>query len=182
MAAICQSSGVLRRNAIHYLPTHYCKHIGCYRPLTIRKYSSWNTRELPEDELDEKTAGGDKVQSLIKITDVPAPHTGHIRVITLDSPHNKNAISRRLLSELRNQVLRGHGETEFEKYSFEEKRPGAAMGRGTRAIVIGSEVDGVFCAGADLKERKTMTEHEYVQYIFGVELYTDLSFCSDLLP
>lgn len=37
------------------------------------------------------------------------------------------------------------------------------MGQGIRAIVIGSEVDGVFCAGADLKERKTMTEEEYVQ-------------------
>lgn len=35
------------------------------------------------------------------------------------------------------------------------------LGSGTRAIIIGSEVDGVFCAGADLKERKEMTRQQY---------------------
>ena len=33
---------------------------------------------------------------------------------------------------------------------------------GTRALVIASNIDKVFCAGADLKERKTMSQAEYV--------------------
>jgi methylglutaconyl-CoA hydratase len=32
----------------------------------------------------------------------------------------------------------------------------------TRAVVIASAVDTCFCAGADLKERKTFTQQEYV--------------------
>lgn len=35
------------------------------------------------------------------------------------------------------------------------------LGSGTRAIIIGSELDGVFCAGADLKERNDMTRQQY---------------------
>ncbi|KAI4123207.1 MAG: hypothetical protein LQ341_007226, partial [Variospora aurantia] len=75
-------------------------------------------------------------------------------------PHNKNAISQQLLKELGNEILRRSDEVEFETWCFEGKRPGAAMGKGTRAVVIGSEVEGVFCAGADLKERKGMSEQE----------------------
>lgn len=32
----------------------------------------------------------------------------------------------------------------------------------TRALVLASNVDAAFCAGADLKERKGMTKEEYV--------------------
>ena len=34
------------------------------------------------------------------------------------------------------------------------------MGEGVRCLVLGSDIDGVFCAGADLKERKTMSPTE----------------------
>lgn len=124
--------------------------------LTLRPYAP------PQPHADLATPDAAKRPSLINITDVPAPHTGHIRVLTLNSPHNKNAISQQLLKELGNEILRRSDEVEFETWCFEGKRPGAAMGKGTRAIVIGSEVDGVFCAGADLKERKGMSEQEYV--------------------
>lgn len=99
--------------------------------------------------------------SLLKVYNLTAPHTGHIRVITLDSPRNKNAISQQLLAELETELQSIHDEDAKEYTAWQNKKPGAAIGQGTRAMVIGSEVDGVFCAGADLKERKTMTKQEY---------------------
>ena len=33
---------------------------------------------------------------------------------------------------------------------------------GTRAVIIASNTDKAFCAGADLRERKGMTQEEYV--------------------
>ncbi|KAL9009331.1 MAG: hypothetical protein Q9173_005628 [Seirophora scorigena] len=96
---------------------------------------------------------------------MPAPHTGHIRVLTLNSPRNKNAISKQLLQELSDEILQRHYEVGFEMKCFERTQQRAAMGKGTRAIIIGSEVDGVFCAGADLKERKDMTDEETKYFV-----------------
>ena len=39
-----------------------------------------------------------------------------------------------------------------------EKKKGEAGP--TRVLIVASEIDGVFCAGADLKERKRMTREE----------------------
>lgn len=72
---------------------------------------------------------------LINIRSVPAPHTGRITILTLNRPAAKNAISRALLSELRTHIQAVHAETDGQ----------------TRALIIGSAIDGVFCAGADLK-------------------------------
>ncbi len=58
---------------------------------------------------------------------------GGVATITLDSQHNRNALSRRLVAEL-------------------EAAIGEAGDAGARAIVLGHEGP-AFCAGADLKER-----------------------------
>lgn len=44
----------------------------------------------------------------------------------------------------------------------EERRGMKGRGRGgvTRCLVIASELDNVFCSGADLKERRGMTREE----------------------
>ncbi|KAL8926532.1 MAG: hypothetical protein Q9208_002859 [Pyrenodesmia sp. 3 TL-2023] len=126
------------------------------RSAAINAYST----EAQPDEAIEKTPKGPKKPALLNILDIPAPHTGQIKVITLNSPHNKNAISRQLLGELRKQVARRHHEKESERRFSEGKREQDITWTSTRAIVIASEVDGVFCAGADLKERKDMTENE----------------------
>jgi hypothetical protein len=85
--------------------------------------------------------------STLKITRVPAPHAGNIRILSLNRPSARNAISKQLLSELRHQV---------EEISQEaEDGP-------TRALILASESDQAFCAGADLKERLTMSGDEYV--------------------
>jgi methylglutaconyl-CoA hydratase len=56
-----------------------------------------------------------------------------------------------MLAELHHQINTIH--TEGEKGS-------------TRALILASEVDASFCAGADLKERATFTQEEYVHNIF----------------
>ncbi|KAL8817935.1 MAG: hypothetical protein Q9223_003329 [Gallowayella weberi] len=119
-------------------------------------------RQSHRDTAAKGSISSSNSPSLIKITNIPAPHTGHIRVITLNSPKNKNAISRQLLEEL-DAEFRGVAEAfGKEDEAWRNKEPNAVLGQGTRVIVIGSEVDGVFCAGADLKERKEMTKEDCV--------------------
>ena len=83
--------------------------------------------------------------SSIKVQQHPAPHSGIIRVLLLDRPEARNALSRKLVSELTRHV--------------DEIQAEAGVGK-TRALIIGSNVDQAFCAGADLKERKTFTQDE----------------------
>lgn len=166
-------SRLLNRNVIRPNPLPGSTRV-IFQILASRTYSSEDiqcrheeSRALENDEISRDP-------SLVNVADIPAPHTGHIRVITLNSPHNKNAISRPLLWDLGHQIRRTQDQISREADLFlQEKRPGAAMGQGTRAIVIGSEVDGVFCAGADLKERKTMTEDEYVYPLLKAFLLHD---------
>ncbi|KAI0912701.1 putative enoyl-CoA hydratase/isomerase family protein [Ustulina deusta] len=84
-----------------------------------------------------------KVGQTIVVNNVKAAHTGTIRVIHLQRPKAKNAISRQMLQELSWEIEDIHSEKS-----------------GTRALIIASAVDDVFCAGADLKERKTMSPSE----------------------
>lgn len=90
-------------------------------------------------------ASSSSAQPLIKLTNIPAPHSGTIRVLSLNRPETRNAISKALLSELIGHVNAIH-------------HVGASSS--TRALIIASEVDTSFCAGADLKERATFTQDE----------------------
>jgi methylglutaconyl-CoA hydratase len=76
---------------------------------------------------------------------IPAPGSGHVRVLQLNRPNARNAISRHLLDTLSKHV----------------KSIAAEEGHGpTRAVVLSSNVDAAFCAGADLKERAKMTHRQ----------------------
>ncbi|KAI9799138.1 MAG: hypothetical protein M1833_004178 [Piccolia ochrophora] len=87
---------------------------------------------------------------LILERNIPAPHTGSIRVLSLNRPAARNAISRALLAELTKHAERLHDE--------------GTTGP-TRALVLASAVDGVFCAGADLKERASFTKEETTTFL-----------------
>lgn len=87
------------------------------------------------------------LRSALKISSIPAPHAGTITVLSLDRPNARNAISTKLLSELSGVVEGLH----------EEGGKGS-----TRALILASESDNAFCAGADLKERLGMSPEEYV--------------------
>lgn len=83
----------------------------------------------------------------INVRTIPAPHSGSIRILSLNRPSARNAISVQLLTELSHQIKSIHAKS--------ERGP-------TRALIIASDLDTAFCAGADLKERLKMTADEYV--------------------
>jgi hypothetical protein len=83
--------------------------------------------------------------SSIRISNLPAPHAGEITILSLNRPKARNAISTQLLGELREVVERLHAD---------------GVKSGIRAIVLASESDEAFCAGADLKERMTFSDEE----------------------
>jgi methylglutaconyl-CoA hydratase len=87
------------------------------------------------------------LSSTIRISSIPAAHTGEITVLTLNRPKARNAISTQLLGELNAVVEQLHAQGDQST---------------TRALILASESDDAFCAGADLKERLTFTEEEFV--------------------
>ncbi|KAI8948754.1 ClpP/crotonase [Xylaria longipes] len=107
---------------------------------------------------------------LIKVVDLPAPNSGHIRVLELNRPSARNAISKALLSALRAEI--DHVHAQYTPEGDEKPVPprfGGAAGvdqKGpTRALVLASAVDASFCAGADLKERRGFTQEETAQFL-----------------
>ncbi|KAI1358475.1 putative enoyl-CoA hydratase/isomerase family protein [Xylaria arbuscula] len=84
-----------------------------------------------------------RVRQTICVNDVEATHMGIIRIINLNRPKAKNALSSQMIQELSDEIKEIHTD-----------------GGQIRALIIASAADDVFCAGADLKERKTMSRSE----------------------
>ena len=115
----------------------------CFRPPLFCGVRSALRVRIPGRALS--TTAADDVAS-IKTRQVPAPGSGNIRILLLNRAQNKNALSRELLDDL---------STKIESIAAER-------GNGpTRALVLASNVDSAFCAGADLKERVTMSQDEF---------------------
>ena len=104
---------------------------------------------------------------LVRVTNIPAPSSGHIRILELNRPSARNAISKALLAALRAEV----DDVQAQYTSDGQELPptprfGGAAGvdqKGpTRALILASAVDASFCAGADLKERRGFTQEESV--------------------
>ena len=92
-------------------------------------------------------------ESPIKVSSVPAPHSGNIKIISLNRPSARNAISRSLLSSLTDEIEAIHSE------------PSTGP---TRAVILASESDACFCAGADLKERLGFTQRETEAFLLNL--------------
>ncbi|CAO1635236.1 unnamed protein product [Sympodiomycopsis kandeliae] len=75
-----------------------------------------------------------------------------VYAVVLARPQEHNALSKRLLSEL---------EDVLDTLATTTSDP-------LRAIIIRSSVPGKFCAGADLKERRSMSEEEVVSFLSGL--------------
>jgi len=108
----------------------------------------------------------------INLTDLPAPNTGRIRILSLNRPAARNAISRQLLYELRTHIdsISSEYASDGSELPPPSRYGGAAgpdMKGPTRALIIASEVDSSFCAGADLKERAGFTPEEYAFIYFS---------------
>ncbi|KAI0475601.1 ClpP/crotonase [Xylariaceae sp. FL0804] len=122
------------------------------RLLVVRAYSS----------SDSGDAGG----PLIRVTNLPAPNTGHIRVLELNRPAARNAISRALLAALRAEV--DDVQMQYTSDGVELPPPPTVRDERkgpTRALVLASAVDTSFCAGADLKERRGFTQEETAGFL-----------------
>lgn len=105
------------------------------------------TCRITSVRISRRTLIANAEPSPIAVQHYPAPHSGTIRVLLLDRPAARNALSRRLVADLSSHV----------NEIAEEGGVGA-----TRVLVIASKVDAAFCAGADLKERKGMSQDECV--------------------
>lgn len=79
-----------------------------------------------------------------------APHTGHVKILSLNRPQARNAISRQLLQDLHHEIEVLHSEPSDGP---------------TRALIVASSVDSAFCAGADLKERSTFTQQDTSDFL-----------------
>ncbi|XXH01651.1 hypothetical protein Hte_008011 [Hypoxylon texense] len=107
---------------------------------------------------------------LIRVTNLPAPNTGHIRILELNRPSARNAISKALLAALRAEVddVQSQYTADGEELP-PPRRFGGAAGMGqkgpTRALILASAVDASFCAGADLKERRGFTQEETAEFL-----------------
>jgi len=75
---------------------------------------------------------------------------GAIEIWTIDGEDRRNAISRAMLRELSELVTR------------------VSSGRQVRAVILTGAGDKAFCAGADLKERATMSEPEVRAFLDGL--------------
>lgn len=94
-----------------------------------------------------RNATSSVITSVINVKNIPAPHSGSIRILALNRPQARNAISKQLLSELSAHVTAVENEA----------------GHGpTRVLIVASNVDSSFCAGADLKERVGFSKQEYL--------------------
>ena len=90
---------------------------------------------------------------LIKVWNILAPHQGHIRVLGLNSPKEKNALSLGLLKNLRLEI----------RSIMAQKNTHDELGLGpTRVLIVASEL-GVFSAGAYFKVTEEKTEAKYVR-------------------
>lgn len=87
---------------------------------------------------------------VVTLRSVPAPHCGSIKILTLNRPAARNAISRQLLAELRHHIEEIHAEPSDGP---------------TRALIVASGVENTFCAGADLKERVTFTAQDTTDFL-----------------
>ncbi|EFJ52284.1 hypothetical protein VOLCADRAFT_32282, partial [Volvox carteri f. nagariensis] len=83
-------------------------------------------------------------------------HEG-VSIISLSRPAARNAIGRQLLRELA------------------EALDTVRQERTTRCVLVRSVVPGVFCAGADLKERATMSQSEAAEFVSRIRrTFTEL--------
>lgn len=138
------------RHARHHLALNY---------LGTRPYSTAPLRQMTKDDLIRyetgeheslKTILRTQELELVTVHDYAAPHLGVIKVMVLNDSSSYNALGRKLVAEM-HQVLESihaQGSTSVAGDKF------------ARVLIVASGMDKAFCAGAHLKERKTMTEEE----------------------
>ncbi|PFH57637.1 hypothetical protein XA68_14762 [Ophiocordyceps unilateralis] len=88
--------------------------------------------------------------------------TGHVRLIEINRPEARNALSVALVGALRREFH--HVAAQYDAQGRELDAV-ADQGGPTRALVIASAADACFCAGADLKERRGFTPQQTADFL-----------------
>ncbi|KAK4052120.1 hypothetical protein OIV83_002414 [Microbotryomycetes sp. JL201] len=81
-----------------------------------------------------------------------------IAYLTLDRPQAKNALSVQLLQDFRKALH----EVRFDVLMGIPERHNSD----TRVLIVNSSTSGIFCAGADLKERKQMSQTQVAEFLY----------------
>lgn len=76
----------------------------------------------------------------------------NILELTIDSPHNKNALSKKLMDEFEDHIKLIKEEVSKNRASI-------------KAVLLKSSDKKIFCAGADLKERNKMSEDDVKAFV-----------------
>ncbi|KAK6085164.1 mitochondrial methylglutaconyl-hydratase [Seiridium cupressi] len=117
---------------------------------------------------------------IINVVNIPAPNSGHIRILELNRPAARNAISKALLASLKAEIDDVQSQYTETGDELSTTRFGGAAGPNevgpTRALILASAIDTSFCAGADLKERRGFTPEETAQFLASLRgTFTNLS-------
>lgn len=97
--------------------------------------------------------------STIRIVSHELDH-GSIAQMILDRPQAKNAISKQLLDEMHTYIL-----------DLKTQNPSVES---IQTLIISSSLPDVFCAGADLKQRKTFSPHETAMFLYKLNATLNL--------
>jgi enoyl-CoA hydratase/carnithine racemase len=116
-------------------------------PPTLNSFSGTVPDTHPAATASSAKVANAPTPAFINISNVPAPHVGCMRILELNRPRAKNAISHQLLDELAKAI----------EDVWQSINPSSPPSDQVRALIIISSSDTAFCAGADLKERKAMT-------------------------
>lgn len=114
----------------------------CGSRLRLRDYSSSTSTTLKKDDL---SASAPEDEFVLKY--VEKEGEGKIAVMGMNRPKAKNAFSKNLIGR------------------FEESVHSVRFDKDVRAVIIRSMVPGIFCAGADLKERLGMKPSEVGPFV-----------------
>ncbi|EGT44590.1 CBN-ECH-5 protein [Caenorhabditis brenneri] len=80
-----------------------------------------------------------------------------ITLLHLNRPEKKNSLGRVFMDQFRQAI---------EEVKYDPK---------TRVVILNSKCDNVFCSGADLKERRTMSQAEAARFVNGLrDSFTDI--------
>ncbi|UMM30873.1 hypothetical protein L5515_012581 [Caenorhabditis briggsae] len=80
-----------------------------------------------------------------------------ITIVNMNRPEKKNSLGKVFMAQFR-EVL--------EEIKYDPK---------TRVVILNSKCENVFCSGADLKERKTMSQQEATKFVNGLrDSFTDV--------
>lgn len=124
------------------------------RSAAVETFSQAQFQRQMQQGPQQQTSG-----ALIEIVDLPAPHSGHIRILQLNRPSASNAISYPLLSALRKEIQTI--QSQYSQFTGAEMPWTESDIKGpTRALIIASAVDSCFSAGADLKELVSFTQEQ----------------------